>query len=82
MKGQEVTQSEKVKYLGLWIDEGLTWRDHIEAVRRKCFGGLAKLRRLRDALPKVTKKNIYNALVLPHLDYCCVLWQECGKALQ
>ena len=24
-------------------------------------GGLAKLRRLRDTLPKVTKKNIYNA---------------------
>ena len=38
LKGQEVTQSEKVKYFGLWIDEGLTWRDHIEAVRRKCFG--------------------------------------------
>ena len=60
----------------------MTWRDHIEEVRRKCFGGLAKLRRLRDTLPKVTKKNIYNALVLPHLDYCCVLWQECRKALQ
>ena len=28
------------------------------------------------------KENIYNALVLPHLDYCCVLWQGCGRALQ
>jgi len=52
------------------------------AVRRKCFRGLAELRRLRDALPAVTKKNIYNALVLPTLDYCCVVWQECGKLLQ
>ena len=24
----ERTRSEKVKYLGLWIDEGLTWRGH------------------------------------------------------
>ena len=32
LKGLEVTRSEKVKYLGLWIDEGLTWRDHIKAV--------------------------------------------------
>ena len=28
------------------------------------------------------KKRVYNALVLPHLDYCCVVWQDCGKVLQ
>ena len=72
----------KVKYLGAWIDEGLSWRDHIEAMRRKCYGGLAKISQLRDSLPAVTKKRVYNALVLPHLDYCCVVWQECGKVLQ
>ena len=48
LKGQEVAQSRKVKYLGVWVDEGLTWVDHVEAVRRKCLGGLAKLRTLRD----------------------------------
>lgn len=58
LRGQEVTRSDKVKYLGVWIDEGLTWSDHIEVVRKKCFGGLAKLRRLRDSLPEVTKKNM------------------------
>ena len=46
---------------------GLTWRDHIEAVRRKCFGGLAKLRRLRDSLPAVTKIQCLC------VDYCSVV---------
>ena len=32
-------------------------------------------------LPPETKK-VYNALVLPHLDYCSVVWQECTKELQ
>ena len=82
LKGQDVARSRKVKYLGVWVDEGLTWADHVEAVRKKCLGGLAKLRRLRDTLPAALKKNIYNALVLPHLDYCCVLWQECRTQLQ
>ena len=40
------------------------------------------LRRLRDVLPSRIKNNLYYALVLPYLDYCCVLWQECGKELQ
>ena len=77
-----VARCDKVKYLGVWIDEGLTWRVHVEAVRRKCFGGLAQLKRNRDILPEITKKNIYNALVLPSLDYCCVVWHECRKFLQ
>ena len=82
LRGQRVARSDKVKYLGVWVDEGLTWKDHIDAVRRKCCWGLAKLRRLRDSLPAATKKKVYNACVLPHLDYCAVVWQECAKALQ
>ena len=31
---------------------------------------LAKLRRLRNMLLSRTKKQLYNASVLPHLDYC------------
>ena len=29
-----------------------------------------------------TNKKIYNAIVLPHLDYCSVVWQECSLELQ
>ena len=39
---------------------------------------LAKLWRLRDVLPPETKK-VYNALVLPHLDYTA---QWSGKSAQ
>ena len=45
----------------------------MESVRRKCFAGLAKLRRLKMVLPSQTNKHVYNALVLPHLDYCSVV---------
>ena len=80
--GQRVERSRKVKCLGVWIDDGLTWKEQIGAVRKKCFAGLAKLRRLRNVLPTCTKKKIFGALVQPHLDYCCVVWNECSKVLQ
>ena len=66
--------------LGVIIDDGLTWKEHIRSVRRKYFGQLARLRKLGDVLPASLKKRIYNALVLPHLDYCSVVWQECTKS--
>ncbi len=82
LDGRAVSRSESVKYLGVMVDDKLKWKEQIAAVRRKSFAGLAKIRRLRDVLPVSTKIKLYNALVLPHVDYCSVVWQECGKVLQ
>ena len=81
LDGQKLSRSRKVKCLGVWLDDELTWKDHVSAVRRRCLGGLAKLRRLKNELPPGIKKKIYNVLVLPHLGYCSILWQECSGAL-
>ena len=37
LKGEILSRSRKVKFLEMWIDEGLSWKDDIEAVRLKCF---------------------------------------------
>ena len=81
MDGEEIERNRSVKCLGVMLDDALLWRDQVENVRRKCFAGLAKLRRLKMVLSSQTKKEIYNVLVLPHLDYCSVVWQECSKEL-
>ena len=64
---QELIRSKKVKCLGVVLDDGLTWKEQVVNVRRKCFAGLAKLRRIRDILPSDTKRKIYNEIVLPLL---------------
>ena len=79
---QEVERSRKVKCLGIMIDDGLKWQEHNGHVRRKCFASLAKLRRQRDVLPVSTKKKLYNAIALPYLDYCSVVWHECSVQLK
>ena len=79
--GTKVARNKKVNYLGVEIDDRLTWQDQVEGVRRKCFAGLAKLKRLRNVLPSLTKK-IFCALVQPHLDYRSVVWQECSLELK
>ena len=43
-------------------------------VQRKCF---TDLRWLKDVLSVSTKLKLYNAIVLPYLDYCSVVWHEC-----
>ena len=80
--GHSIERCASVKCLGLVIDDGFTWKEHIRSVKRKFFRQLAGFRKLTDVLPAVLKKKFYNALVLPHLDYCSVLWQGYAKSLQ
>ena len=82
MDGQVIQRSKEVKCLGVLLDDELKWKEQVLRVRKKGFAELSRLRRLRDMLPPSTKKKLYNALVLPHLDYCSVVWQECTKELR
>ena len=62
MDGQKIERSKCVKCLGVLLDDGLTWKEQVQSVRKQCFAGLAKLRRLKDVLPPDNKKKVYNAL--------------------
>ena len=35
MNGVTVERESSIKFLGVWIDENLTWRDHIHTVENK-----------------------------------------------
>ena len=64
MNGQKIERSKYVKCLGMWLDDGLTWKEQVQSVRKRCVAGLGKLRRLKNVLPPDIKKMVYNALVL------------------
>ena len=57
------------------------WTQHLENVRRKCLAGLAAIRRSNTYLPTATRRMLYNALVLPHLDYCSTVYNSCSISL-
>ena len=68
----------KFKYLGVLLDNILSWKDHVEYIGNKISSGLGILRRARKVLPKPTLQMLYNTLVLPLFDYCSPIWDSCG----
>ena len=66
------------KYLGVLMDQTLSWKDHIDLLGKKISSRLGMLRRARKVLPKATCVTLYNTMVLPLFDYCAAVWDGCG----
>ena len=67
------------KYLGVILDPCLTWNEHIEHIGNKISSRLGMLRRARKVIPKEACITLFNAMVLPLFDYCCVVWDGCNQ---
>ena len=79
MINNELLEVKKfAKYLGVIIDDKLSWVNHIEHVNIKLSKGIGLLAKLRHFVPENTLKNLYNAFIQPHVDYGLILW---GNAL-
>ena len=68
-----------MKILGVVVDSGLTFEDHVSLVIRRCYATLEGLSKLSKRLPKEVKKIIVETLVFPHLSYCLSVWAGCNK---
>ena len=70
----EIKPSNSVQILGVTFDSGLTWEPHVSAVVRRCYGILIGLARVRNRLPRETKRLLIEALVFSHVRYCLFVW--------
>lgn len=70
-----------VKFLGIILDEHLTWRKHIDLVHGKSAKMIGIMRRLKHALPSNTIRTLYNAFILPYFSYGLIVWAGGYKTL-
>ena len=71
--GDEIKRVVGVRFLGVWVDEGLRWTEQIEKVKSKVSRLLGILGRASAVLGGEAVHMLYNALVLPHLQYCLLV---------
>ena len=73
-----IKKVSETKFLGVTIDEHLSWESHITALRRKLNYASATLYRIRDSLPIHLRKDLYHTLYESHLSYCISVWGGCA----
>ena len=78
----DIKRVKQAKTLGIVIDEQLLWKKQIDEIATKVSIGIGMLRRMKAYVPQYTLETVYNALIMPHFDYCSLVWDNCSKHLQ
>lgn len=66
-------------FLGMTIDELLSWNDHIKKMQQKLSYTLYSLRRLKHLLSSDNLTTLYYSLFHSHLDYGLLLWSNTSQ---
>ena len=75
LNGKTLFESTKLKYLGLIMDDRLTWKHHISELRKKLsksIGIIYKMKKLNSH--RRIMLSLYNAIFQSHVNYGLSVW--------
>ena len=70
----EINENEAIKYLGIYIDNHLTWNQHVNYLCSTLSKCLFFLNRAKHFLPHSALKSLYFALIQSRLQYGIEAW--------
>ena len=81
VNNEPVRQVKYTKSLGVFLDENLTWRKHVEDIVRKVSSGIGALKRIRGLIDQETAIKAYQGFIEPYFSYCAPVWDGIGDTL-
>ena len=74
INGQKVKQVDKIKFLGVIIDDQLSWNDQIKYVNNKLMSTIVLIKRIKKFIPSSHYFKIYHPLFISHLTCGILCW--------
>ena len=71
----------EVKNLGVIFTSTLSWKKHILHVSQKVHYALHKLKFNRNSLSTELRAKLVTTLIIPHIDYCCLVYHGLSNEL-
>ena len=70
---------ESTKFLGIIIDENLTWKKHIDVISKTISRNVGMLTKTKHCVPGYILYSLYCTLVLPYINYGILIWGNTCK---
>ena len=78
LNGVKLYESPKIKYLGIILDNRLTWKHHIHELSKKLNRAVGMIYKIRDNCTRSVLRSLYFSLFNSHLSYGIPVW---GKSI-
>ncbi len=78
--GSLIERVSDYKYLGLWLDEKLSFKTHIDCLASKLQQKVGFLYRNRSSFPMFSRKRVVEAVFLSVLDYGDVIYRHAATS--
>ena len=74
INGINIERVESFNFLGIILQEALSWDSHVTLVKTKISKVIGILYRIKNIFPKETLKALYTSLIASFLNYGLLLW--------
>ena len=79
INNEPIQRVTNTKFLGVYIDECLSWNIHIKELENKISNNIGIMSRLKYTLPSSILRTLYCSLILSYLSYCNIIWANTYK---
>ena len=70
----ELSRESCCKYLGIIINENMTWGDHIASLQQKVAKRMGLIKRISHLIPNAQRLTLVNTMIIPLFDYGDTVW--------
>ena len=80
INNSSIKREKIMKFLGVLLDENMTWKNHVSCVENKISKNLGILYKARGLLNKKCMKQLYFSFVHSYLNYGNIAWASTNKS--
>ena len=77
----DLTDIDTHKHLGLVIQNNCKWDSHIDKITQTVTMLISFLKSYKYRLSRKTLNHMYKSFILPHFDYCDIIYDNCTQYL-
>ena len=74
LDGVSLNRVSSTEFLGVIIDENLTWKNHIDAISKIIIRNIGMLTKHKHFVPENILYSLYCTLILLYIDYGVLIW--------
>ena len=74
MNEKEIKRTDCIKFLGVLLDENLTWNNHIHVIENKIAKNIGILYKARYTINQQGLRSLYYSFIHSYLNYGNIVW--------